>query len=90
MNYGYVFLANRESHEGLKEAAAVINKLKEHTAHVMPETVVTITADSSFVQLVKTGQTAAIFPDGPQRKDAAPLWREPRPCFPARRRATRR
>lgn len=62
LNFGYVFLANREAQQGLMGAATVINKLQEHTVDTMPETVVTITADSSFVQVVKTGQTAAIFP----------------------------
>jgi hypothetical protein len=62
LNYGYVFLANREAQEGLTGAATVINKLQEHTANTVPETVVTFTVDSSFVQVVKTGQTAAIFP----------------------------
>ncbi|MGR6776570.1 DEAD/DEAH box helicase [Sphaerotilus sulfidivorans] len=62
LDYGYVFLANREAQEGLTGAATVINKLKEHTADTTPETVVTFTVDSSFVQVVKTGQTAAIFP----------------------------
>ncbi|MBP6719868.1 MAG: DEAD/DEAH box helicase family protein [Rhodoferax sp.] len=62
LDYGYVFLANRESQEGLMGAASVINKLKEHTASATPDTVITFTADSSFVQVVKFGQTAAIFP----------------------------
>ncbi len=69
LDYGYVFLANREAQEGLTGAAIVINKLREHTANTVPETVVTFTADSSFVQVVKTGQTAALFlgqaPDRP-------------------------
>jgi hypothetical protein len=62
LNYGYVFLANREAQEGLTGAATVINKLQDHTANPVPETVVTFTVDSSFVQVMKTGQTAAIFP----------------------------
>jgi hypothetical protein len=62
LNYGYVFLANREAQEGLTGAATVINKLQDHTANPVPETVVTFTVDSSFVQVVKTGQTATIFP----------------------------
>lgn len=62
LNYGYVFLANREAQEGLTGAATVINKLQEHTANTTPDTVVTFTVDSSFVQVVKAGQTAAIFP----------------------------
>lgn len=62
LNYGYVFLANREAQEGLMGAATVINKLKDHTVNTTPQTVVTFTVDSSFVQVVKTGQTAAIFP----------------------------
>ncbi len=61
LNYGYVFLANREAQEGLMGAASVINQLKDNTANTVPETVITFTADSSFVQVVKSGQTAAIF-----------------------------
>jgi hypothetical protein len=71
LNYGYVFLANREAQEGLTGAATIINKVQEHTANTMPETVVTFTVDSSFVQVVKTGQTAAIFPPPDQTPPAA-------------------
>lgn len=71
LNYGYVFLANREAQEGLTGAATIINKVQEHTANTMPETVVTFTVDSSFVQVVKTGQTAAIFPPPDQTLPAA-------------------
>lgn len=71
LNYGYVFLANREAQEGLTGAATVINKLQEHTANTTPETVVTFTVDSSFVQVVKTGQTAAIFPPSDLTSSAA-------------------
>jgi len=70
LNYGYVFLANREAQEGLTGAATVINKLQEHTANTVPETVITFTVDSSFVQVVKTGQTAAIFPPLDQQSAA--------------------
>lgn len=71
LDYGYVFLANREAQEGLTGAATIINKLKEHTADTTPETVVTFTVDSSFVQVVKTGQTAAIFPAQDPERPAA-------------------
>ena len=71
LNYGYVFLANREAQEGLLGAASVINKLKENTANTVPDTVITFTADSSFVQIVKSGQTAAIFPDSEPAAPAA-------------------
>lgn len=71
LNYGYVFLANREAQEGLTGAATVINKLKENTANTTPETVVTFTVDSSFVQVVKTGQTAEIFPPSDHAEPAS-------------------
>lgn len=71
LDYGYVFLANREAQEGLTSAATVINKLKENTANVTPDTVITFTSDSSFVQVVKTGETAAIFPPPNQTPPAA-------------------
>lgn len=62
LNYGYVFLANREAQEGLTGAATVINKLKDATANTVPQTVVTFTVDSAFVQVAKPGQTPDIFP----------------------------
>ncbi|KVD48830.1 hypothetical protein WI85_16495 [Burkholderia ubonensis] len=62
LDYGYVYLANREAQEGLTGAASVINKLQEHTASTVPDTIVTFTVDSSFVQVVKPGQTATMFP----------------------------
>lgn len=62
LNYGYVFLANREAQGGLADAAAAINRLREHTANTVPETIITFTRDSSFVQVVKSGQTGTIFP----------------------------
>ena len=62
--YGYVFLANSEAQEGLTSAASAINSLKEHTSAVTPNTVVTFTADdSSFVQVVKDGQSLSLLPD---------------------------
>ncbi|MEY4909846.1 MAG: hypothetical protein RL260_3564, partial [Pseudomonadota bacterium] len=62
LDHGYVFLANRAAQEGLTGAAAAINKLQAHTANTTPETVITFTDYSSFVQVVKPGQTAVIFP----------------------------
>lgn len=62
LNYGYVFLANREAQEGLKGAATAINQLKDNVVSVEPDTLLTFTVDSAFVQVVKAGQTAAIFP----------------------------
>lgn len=69
LNYGYVFLANRDAQQGLTGAATVINQLQEQTANVIPDTVVTFTVDSSFVQVVKQGQTPVMFPP---RDAAAP------------------
>jgi hypothetical protein len=71
LNYGYVFLANREAQGGLADAAAAINKLREHTANSVPETVITFTGDSSFVQVVKSGQTGTIFPPADHAKYTA-------------------
>ena len=66
LNHGYVFLANSEAQEGLTSAANAINRIEARTADAAPETVVTYTQDSSFVQVVKTGQTASIFPPSPE------------------------
>ncbi|BCU07059.1 DEAD/DEAH box helicase [Allochromatium tepidum] len=71
LNHGYVFLANSEAQEGLTGAAAAINRIQARTADTAPETVVTYTQGSSFVQVVKTGQTASIFPPDPTPDDAA-------------------
>ena len=71
LNHGYVFLANSEAQEGLTGAAAAINRIQARTVDTAPETVVTYTQDSAFVQVVKTGQTASIFPPDPTPDEAA-------------------
>ena len=62
LSYGYVFLANSEAQEGLTSAAFAINSLKEHTGALITDTVVTFTADSSFVQIAKPGRPLSLFP----------------------------
>jgi len=62
LNFGYVYLANSESQEGLTQAAQSINKLKTNTIHEQSDTVVTFTADSSFVQVTKDGASLKLFP----------------------------
>ena len=64
LNYGYVYLANSEAQEGLTNAAQAINKLKAKTTE-QPETVITFTADSSFVQVAKNGIPLSLFPTQP-------------------------
>lgn len=63
LSFGYVFLANSEAQEGLTNAANAINSLREHTGAIVPDTVVTFTANSAFVQVARQGQPLALFPE---------------------------
>jgi hypothetical protein len=73
LDYGYVFLANREAQEGLTGAAAAINKMKGHTTSATSETVVTFSMDTAFVQVVKDGATPLMFnPDDLDRPVEVP------------------
>jgi hypothetical protein len=63
LNFGYVYLANSEAQEGLTSAAQSINQMKSKVAEENPETVVTFTTDSAFVQVTKAGTSLKLFPD---------------------------
>jgi len=69
--FGYVFLANSEAQEGLTSAASAINSLRDNMGAVVPDTVVTFTADSAFVQVARQGQPLALFPDPRSTLEAA-------------------
>lgn len=62
LSFGYVYLANSETQEGLTSATQSINRITSHTASEMPETVVTYTVDSAFVQSVQNGRPLSLFP----------------------------
>lgn len=66
LNYGYVFLANSEAQEGLLQAGAQINALTTHSPEIGPQTVVTVSGSQHAVQIVRTGETAALMLGGPE------------------------
>lgn len=62
LSYGYVFLANSASQEGLLNAAAQINQMPEQMAQAAASTVVTVVAGEPVVQVVKPGQSFTLLP----------------------------
>lgn len=64
LSFGYVFLANSEAQEGLISAASQINAIPNHLASATPSTVITVVADDPVVQVVRPGQTLALFGAG--------------------------
>lgn len=69
LSYGYVFLANSASQEGLLNAAAQINQMPEQMAQAAASTVVTVVAGEPVVQVVKLGQSFTLLP----QQENAPL-----------------
>jgi superfamily II DNA or RNA helicase len=64
LDYGYVFLANSEAQEGLLEAGKQINELETHAPELGTQTVVTVMGGDKRVQVLKTGQSGALWLDG--------------------------
>ncbi|HEX7369837.1 MAG TPA: DEAD/DEAH box helicase family protein [Rhodanobacteraceae bacterium] len=66
LDYGYVFLANAESQEGLLDAGAQINALTTQAPELGTQSVFTVSGAQSGVQLVATGAPLALLlgPDG--------------------------
>ena len=63
LRYGYVFLANSQTQEGLVSAAQHINQMPAQLASASPSTVVTIVAGQPSVQLVQRGESYSLMPD---------------------------
>lgn len=62
LSYGYVFLANSASQEGLVNAAMQINQMPEQMVQAVASTVVTVVAGEPVVQVVKPGQSLSLIP----------------------------
>jgi hypothetical protein len=62
LSYGYVFLANSATQEGLISAAAQINDMPEQMAQAAASTLVTIVAGEPTIQVIKVGQNLTLLP----------------------------
>lgn len=60
LDYGYVFLANAESQEGLLDAGAQINSLKTQAPEIGTATVVTYSGSTREVQVARSGEPFAL------------------------------
>lgn len=60
LSYGYVFLANAESQEGLLDAGAQINSLKTQAPEIGTATVVTYSGSAREVQVARSGEPFAL------------------------------
>ncbi|MBS0431385.1 MAG: helicase SNF2, partial [Proteobacteria bacterium] len=60
LNYGYVFLANQQSQEGLLEAGAQINALTTQAPELGTQYVFTVSGERAAVQLVASGAPLAL------------------------------
>ena len=63
LDYGYVFLANAESQEGLLSAGQQINRLRTQAPEIGTSTVVTYSGSQKSVQLVAAGEPMALIVD---------------------------
>jgi len=61
LDYGYVFLANSESQEGLLDAGAQINALTTHAPELGTQTVLTVIGDRQAVQVARSGEPLSLF-----------------------------
>lgn len=90
LNYGYVFLANAESQEGLLNAGEQINALTTQAPEIGTQTVITVIGNREQVQVTRTGESFSLLvdPEGPRFIDGAgttqgpataddPVWGDP-------------
>jgi len=61
LDYGYVFLANSESQEGLLDAGAQINALTTRAPELGTQTVLTVIGDQQAVQVARSGEPLSLF-----------------------------
>ncbi|HET8897310.1 MAG TPA: DEAD/DEAH box helicase family protein [Rhodanobacteraceae bacterium] len=68
LQYGYVFLANAASQEGLLDAGAQINALATQAPEVGTQTVLTVVGDTACVQVARSGEPLSLLvtPQGVQ------------------------
>jgi hypothetical protein len=71
LSYGYVFLANSASQEGLVNAAAQINQMPEQMTQAVASIVVTVMAGEPVVQVVKPGQSLSLLPQHENTPDTS-------------------
>lgn len=71
LNYGYVFLANAESQEGLLNAGEQINALTTQAPEIGTQTVITVIGNREQVQVTRTGESFSLLVDeqGPRLVD---------------------
>lgn len=60
LRYGYVFLANSQSQEGLLDAGQQINALTTHAPELGTQTVITVIGDRQQVQVVRSGESLSL------------------------------
>jgi hypothetical protein len=60
LDYGYVFLANSQSQEGLLDAGAQINALTTHMPELGTQTVLTVIGDKQEVQVARSGEPLSL------------------------------
>jgi hypothetical protein len=74
LDYGYVFLANAQSQEGLLDAGAQINALTTQAPALGTQSVFTVSGTHSAVQLVATGAPLALLfgADGTSKVQTVP------------------
>lgn len=63
LHYGYVFLANAESQEGLLSAGEQINTLTTQAPEIGTQTVITVIGNREQVQVARTGETLSLLLD---------------------------
>jgi hypothetical protein len=61
LDFGYVFLANYESQEGLLDAGKLINAMETQAPELGTQTVVTVIAGEPQVQVVRQNEAPALF-----------------------------
>ena len=76
LDYGYVFLANAESQEGLLNAGNEIARLTTQAPSLGTQTVVTIIGQQHSVQVLRSGETASLLIDTQQSRFLAADGRE--------------
>lgn len=63
LDYGYVFLANAESQEGLLNAGEQINALNTQAPEIGTQTVITVIGNRERVQVARTGEALSLLLD---------------------------
>lgn len=63
LDYGYVFLANAESQEGLLDAGQQINALNTQAPEIGTQTVITIVGSREQVQVTRAGESFSLLVD---------------------------